>query len=88
MGLPAAGALQAADAQRNGTVSLFHVSGIIAMDVKAGGMAAGTGKLVELDACHQAIIKILGNRIAKISRKGYHKHADSDPKRVSAGNCG
>lgn len=42
------------------------------MPDQTGGMAAGTGKLVELDGFDYFIIKILRNGVVKFVSNGYH----------------
>lgn len=49
-----------ADAQRKYPVFLFNSSGIITVNVQTGGMPASAGKLVELEASDETVIKILG----------------------------
>ena len=73
-----------ADRETDEGVPLFEFSGIIPMDSQTAAMTAGTGKPVELERGNQVIIKGLGYRIAKIGRKGYHKHASRQPKCESA----
>lgn len=41
---------------------------------KAGRMTTSAGQLVELNGINCFIVRILGNRIAKISIYRYHKH--------------
>jgi len=56
------------DAKPVGFICVFNSPGIIPMNFQTGRMTAGTGKPVELNGGKQVIVKILRNRIAKISR--------------------
>lgn len=58
MGMVTAGTDDPADTERELSSRHFQGTGIVAMNGKAGGMTAGTGELVELQAGNKIIIKI------------------------------
>ncbi len=59
MGCAAFRTSQALDPEDKGAVSRVYLSFVIAMDIQAGGTAAGAGEAVELQAVYNGIIKIL-----------------------------
>lgn len=58
MGMVTAGTDKAADTEKGLSSGYFQGTGIVAMNGKAGRVAAGTGKPVELQLCNKIIIKI------------------------------
>ena len=72
MGGAAVGAANPANTKAQEGVPHLDGTQISPMPDEAGTMAAGTGKLVELDGADQFIIKILRKGVAKFVLNGYH----------------
>lgn len=64
VGSAAFAAAETADAQADESVGGFETAQVIAVDRQAGGMAAGTGELVELEGREDVIIDLLSQRVA------------------------
>ena len=72
MGMVTAGTDNPADTERELSSGYFQGTGIVAMNRKAAGMPAGTGKFVKLQAVNKIIIKSLSKRIVIFDKYGYH----------------
>ena len=57
-------AAETADAQADEAVRCFQAAPVIAMYSQAGGMSAGTCKLMDLQGRNDIIVSILGQRVA------------------------
>ncbi len=72
MGPAAFRAFHPLDAERVAAGRGMDFPFVIAMNVQAGGMAAGACKLVHLYGTHNRIIKILRKVVAVLDDYGYH----------------
>lgn len=72
MGMVTAGTDNPADTERELSSGYFQGTGIVAMNRKAAGMPASTGKSVKLQAVNKIIIKSLSKRIVIFDKYGYH----------------
>ncbi len=70
-------ALYPADMETDRINTRFNASVIVSMNCHACRVTTGAGQLVELKMIYCFIVRILRNRIVKISIKGYHKHVSA-----------
>ena len=72
MGRTTLGASDSADAKADKPIHLLHRTFVVAVNREAGGVHAGTDKLMELEVIYNRIIKGLRNLIAIWDKNGYH----------------
>ncbi len=66
------GAPEPADSQREGPFRKENASFIVRMDRKTGGMAAGAGQMVKLEAVNERIVRNLRKMVVIFDRNEYH----------------
>lgn len=72
MGRTTHGASDSADAKADEPILLLYRTFVVAVNREAGGVAAGTDELMELEVIDNGIIKGLRNLIAIWDKNGYH----------------